>query len=71
MNAGQTDIEAYGAAVPGDVDGDGVVTSGDITVLYNYMLNEDDSAIVNGDVDGDGTITSGDITFLYNMLLSD
>jgi len=52
------------------VDGDGVVTSGDITVLYNYLLNSDDSAVVNGDQDGDGAITSGDITMIYNMLLS-
>lgn len=71
VNAGQTDIEAYGAAVPGDVDGDGVVTSGDITALYNYLLNEDNSAIVNGDLDGDGTITAGDVTIIYNILLND
>lgn len=71
VNAGQTNIEAYGAAVTGDVDGDGVVTSGDITVLYNYLLNEDSSAVVNGDQDGDGVITSGDITVIYNILLSD
>lgn len=54
---------------PGDVDGDGVVTSGDITALYNYLLNNDSSAIVNGDVDNDGAITSGDITNVYNILL--
>ena len=58
-----------GTAVAGDVDGDGVVTAGDITALYNYILNGDDSAIVNGDQDGDGSITSGDITFIYNILL--
>ncbi len=56
-------------AVPGDVDGDGVVTAGDITALYNYLLNNDDSALVNGDQDGDGNITAGDITLVYNILL--
>ena len=56
--------------VPGDVDGDGYVNAGDITALYNWFLNEDDSALVNGDVDGDGQITSGDITFIYNILLN-
>lgn len=55
--------------VPGDVDGDGVVTSGDITVLYDFLLNDDASGIVNGDLDGDGAITSGDITVIYNILL--
>ena len=52
-----------------DVDGDGSVTAGDVTALYNYMLNGDDSAIINGDIDGDGSITSGDITVIYNHLL--
>ena len=55
--------------VPGDVDGDGTVTSADITVLYNYLLNGDESGIVNGDQDSDGTITSADITSIYNILL--
>ena len=57
--------------VPGDVDGDGVVTAGDITALYNWLLNEDDSALVNGDQDGDGTITAGDVTIVYNLMLND
>ena len=54
---------------PGDVDGDGVVTSGDITALYNYLLNNDSTGIVNGDVDNDGVITSADVTNIYNILL--
>ena len=55
--------------VPGDVDGDGYVTSGDITMLYNVMLNNDYTGVVNGDQDNDGSITSGDVTFVYNILL--
>ncbi|MBQ9585129.1 MAG: leucine-rich repeat protein [Muribaculaceae bacterium] len=73
-------IAAYGVAaskgggtgpvvIPGDVDGDGTVTAGDITVLYNFLLNSDTTGMVNGDVDGDGTITAGDITVIYNILL--
>jgi Leucine-rich repeat (LRR) protein len=53
----------------GDVNGDGYITSADVTALYSYMLNNDSSQIVNGDVDGDGYITSGDITALYTILL--
>lgn len=56
-------------AVPGDVNGDGDVTTVDITALYNWLLNSDDSAIVNGDQDGDGSITTGDVTVVYNILL--
>ena len=56
-------------AVLGDVDGDGHVSSVDVTALYNYLLNGDSSAIVNGDQDNDGSITSVDITVVYNVLL--
>ena len=56
-------------SVAGDVNGDGEVTSADITALYNWLLNNDNSAIVNGDQNSDGAITSGDVTFVYNILL--
>ncbi len=55
----------------GDVDGDGVVTSSDVTCLYNYLLNGDSNDIVNGDQDGDGFVTSADITVIYNILLGE
>ena len=54
----------------GDVDGDGEVTSADVTALYNFLLMSDDSAIVNGDQDGDGEITAGDVTVVYTILLT-
>ena len=57
--------------VPGDVNGDGKVTSVDITSLYNWLLNSDDSSIVNGDQDGDGKITAVDVTVVYNIMLDD
>ena len=57
-------------AVPGDVNGDGQVTSFDITALYNYILSGDMSDIVNGDQNGDGSITSADITEVYSVLLN-
>lgn len=55
--------------VPGDVNGDGEVTAADVTALYNWMLNSDDSALVNGDQNGDGEITAADITSVYNVML--
>ena len=55
--------------VAGDVNGDGTVTSADVTALYNWLLNNDSSSIVNGDQNGDGNITAGDITVVYNTLL--
>lgn len=55
--------------VLGDVDGDGHVSGVDVTVLYNYLIDGDDTYLVNGDQDGDGHITSGDITVVYNIML--
>ena len=55
--------------ITGDVNGDGLVSSVDVTALYNYLLNGDTSALVNGDQDGDGIISSVDITIIYNILL--
>lgn len=54
---------------PGDANGDGSVTSADVTAIYNFLLNSDTSALVNGDVNNDGSITSADVTFIYNILL--
>lgn len=54
-----------------DVNGDGLISSIDVTALYNYLLNGDDSAIVNGDLDGDGVISSVDVTIVYNILLGE
>ena len=62
-------VTTASAAVTGDVNGDGAVTSVDVTVLYNYLLNNDSSSIVNGDQNGDGEITSADVTAVYNVLL--
>ncbi len=67
---------ADGQAVPAvlelrvvDVDGDRTITSTDITCLYNYLLNGDDTFITTSDTNGDGFITSTDITVLYNLML--
>ena len=55
--------------VPGDVNGDGVCNASDVTALYNYILNNDDSAIVNGDQNNDNVINTGDVTTVYNIIL--
>ena len=55
--------------IPGDVNGDGEITSADITALYSFLLSGDNTDIVNGDQDGDGNITSSDITSVYSILL--
>ncbi len=56
--------------IAGDVNGDGVVTAADVTALYDFLLNTDETNIVNGDQTGDGIITAADITAVYNILLN-
>ena len=62
-------VEDDSPVVAGDVNGDGLVTSIDITVLYNYLLLGDDTHMVNGDQNQDGQVTSNDVTTVYNILL--
>ena len=57
------------AVIDGDVNGDGEVTTIDITCIYNYLLNGDETYIDTSDVDGDGFITTVDITVIYNIML--
>ena len=64
-------IEQQESGVVGDVNCDGEVTTIDITCLYNYLLNGDETFIDTSDVDGDGFINSVDITVIYNILLGD
>ena len=64
-----TVLPVGGPVVPGDVNGDGVVTAGDVTLLYNIMLNDDYTGVSNADQNGDGVITSADITAIYSILL--
>lgn len=60
---------AVNATVKGDVNGDGKVTSVDITAIYNYLIYGDSTYLATSDVNGDGTISSVDITVIYNILL--
>ena len=57
-------------ALKGDVNGDGAVTATDVTALYNYLLNGDETFLSTSDVDGDGYITSADVTVVYNIMLN-
>ena len=56
-------------SVVGDVNGDGLVTAVDVTILYNYLIDGTTENMVNGDQSGDGSITSVDVTIVYNVML--
>ncbi len=57
------------SAMVGDVNGDGQVTAADVTAIYEYLLNNDNSNMINGDQNGDGEITAADVTTVYDVLL--
>jgi hypothetical protein len=57
------------STVAGDVNGDGVCNSSDVTALYQFILNNDSSKIVNGDQNDDQTINSSDVTAVYKIIL--
>ncbi len=68
-SAAMAQTPAVKSAVKGDVDGDGAVTSSDVTALYNYLLSGNMTYYSTSDVNGDGSITSADVTAVYNILL--
>ncbi len=63
-------LDSQWGYVMGDVDRDGTVTATDITAIYNYLLNGDESFLNTSDVNGDGYINAVDITIIYNILLN-
>ena len=53
----------------GDVNCDGHVSSVDAAIIYNYLINGDETYKSTSDIDGDGHISAVDITAVYNILL--
>ena len=58
--------------IPGDANGDGSVSIGDVTSIIDALLSNDLDVLnrLNADVNNDGFITIGDVTALIDMLLS-
>ena len=56
----------------GDVNGDGIISVSDVTLLVSHILgNQDDGFILeNADTNIDGTISVSDVTTLVNMILN-
>ena len=63
-----THIVPFIGAGPGDVNGDGNISIGDVTNLIDMLINGDAPAYY--DVDGNGTVSIADITTLIDMLLA-
>jgi len=55
---------------PGDVNGDGRLSIGDVTALINILLSDNSEDNPAADVNNDGKISIGDVTTLINILLT-
>ena len=62
-------VEIKRGARHGDVNGDGDITAADVTALYDWLLNNDNTQLKYGDQNGDGDITAADVTEVYDVLL--
>jgi Dockerin type I domain/PA14 domain len=58
------------STVPGDANGDGTVTVGDIFYLVNFLFAGGPPPIGPADVNGDGQVTVGDVFYLINYLFA-
>lgn len=65
--------------IPGDIDGDGVLTVGDVTLLQQYIAeftdngtpiidSSDERAFATADFNGDGSINVMDVTAMQRAL---
>jgi len=62
-------IEPGSGDVVGDVNQDGSVNASDVTALYNYILNGNETFLATSDVNGDGSVNASDVTAVYNIIL--
>ena len=58
------------SALPGDVNGDGIVNVSDVTALVNLILGTEQYATTVCDINGDGEVNVSDVTTLVNMILN-
>ena len=69
------DITVIKGNMRGDVNGDGVLNTSDITDLIEYLLHPeyytwDEYQIAAADVDGNGNVGINDVTALINLIMS-
>ena len=62
--------ESAPEVIPGDLNGDGIITPADISLLINTLLGGAEDYSAGADVNGDGIITPADISAIINILLN-
>ena len=61
------DLEYTAPTILGDLNGDGFVNTGDVSVLYQAILSG--STDVEYDLNGDGNVNTGDVSLLYSLII--
>ena len=64
-----THIVPFLGAGPGDINGDGTLSVGDVTRIIDMVLQGGDDQPAYGDVNGDGVVSVADVTLLISMVL--
>lgn len=65
-------FEALGTYIPGDLDGDGILTAADALIMRNYLarrISGDEIDTVAADVNGDGKINAKDQVLIRRALM--
>ena len=71
INANKCYISDFVEVMPGDVDGNGVLSIDDLAELLDYLLKGDEISINtnNADIDADGDVDIEDLSALIDLLL--
>lgn len=57
------------SSILGDLNGDGIISVSDVTLLVDYILGHNVEIVGNADINGDGIITVSDVTELVSIIL--
>ncbi|MDD7017215.1 MAG: dockerin type I repeat-containing protein, partial [Bacteroidales bacterium] len=68
FNAGNYLVEYIAPTLAGDINGDGVVNTSDVTALVNAVLGDGDVTLEIGDLNDDGVLDVTDATMLIYLL---
>ncbi len=61
------DLEYTAPTILGDLNGDGFVNTGDVSVLYQAIVSGSTDALY--DLNGDGNVNTGDVSMLYSLII--
>ena len=66
--AGNYLVKYIAPTLAGDINGDGVVNTSDVTALVNAVLGDGDVTLETGDLNDDGVLDVTDATMLIYLL---